>query len=439
VDLVDAAFRVVPLELGADYTVAGLGRDQGGAVTLTAPGLSKAGTGLSLVMRRRMDFTQETDYRPHDVFPAETHERALDILTMICQELREMMSRALIAPPNVNEPIQYSDLAALYERTLAAMNKTLAALQEMTDSGFILRPATAERLGGVIIGDGLGVDAAGRASVDFSKMPTDKFEAMLKSIRVNIWLTANKTWYVNAATGDDDNDGETAGTAFKTITRAVNNIADSYFLAGVTATIEVAAGTYDENVVIPNISNRNGGLQLRGAGPTTVIQGILHDMSSAFVGCFDLALITLEKTERAVFCESNKALRFTNVSFTAKSDLTAVIDVSGHGRVLVYAGCSIEIATEAKVGYAIRLGTFGLMQMAGGWTINGVVTATIQVSACGAFFRLSTSDSSISGAVTGRRYDVRTGGHIVTQGCGPNFFPGTTAGTADAATGGFYS
>jgi len=115
VDLVDASFRVMRLELGVDFTVTGLGLDQGGTITLTAAGIEKAGTGLALVMLRRMDFTQETDYRPHDVFPAETHERALDILTMICQELREMVGRAMIAPPNIDKPLQYSDLVALME------------------------------------------------------------------------------------------------------------------------------------------------------------------------------------------------------------------------------------------------------------------------------------------------------------------------------------
>jgi hypothetical protein len=39
-----------------------------------------------------MSFTQEIDYRPHDLFPAETHERALDILTMTAQELRELIN-----------------------------------------------------------------------------------------------------------------------------------------------------------------------------------------------------------------------------------------------------------------------------------------------------------------------------------------------------------
>ncbi|MCL2029030.1 MAG: hypothetical protein FWG97_01205 [Deltaproteobacteria bacterium] len=123
VDLVDGSARVITLTPGLDYTVGGLGRDQGGTITLTQSGREKAGAELSLVLLRRMDFTQETDYRPHDVFPAETHERALDILTMICQELREMLGRAIIAPPNLDEPIQYADLVALLEAAEAARDR----------------------------------------------------------------------------------------------------------------------------------------------------------------------------------------------------------------------------------------------------------------------------------------------------------------------------
>jgi len=126
VDLVDASFRVMRLELGVDFAVTGLGLDQGGTITLTVAGMEKAGTGLALVMLRRMDFTQETDYRPHDIFPAETHERALDILTMICQELREMIGRAMIAPPNLDKPIQYSDFVALLNGALAAWEEAQA-------------------------------------------------------------------------------------------------------------------------------------------------------------------------------------------------------------------------------------------------------------------------------------------------------------------------
>jgi hypothetical protein len=98
--VVELNFVVTPLILGQDYIINGLGHDQGGTVYLTPEGRDKAGTGLPLVLLRQMRFVQETDYSPHDVFPAEIHEEALDILTMICQELRELVGRAMIPPPN---------------------------------------------------------------------------------------------------------------------------------------------------------------------------------------------------------------------------------------------------------------------------------------------------------------------------------------------------
>lgn len=64
------------------YTVSGAGDPAGGSVTmLTAPA-----TGTRLVIYRDTDVTQETDYVSGDPFPAESHETALDKLTMIMQE-----------------------------------------------------------------------------------------------------------------------------------------------------------------------------------------------------------------------------------------------------------------------------------------------------------------------------------------------------------------
>ena len=110
VSLVDADGISTALILNTDYSVGGLGQDSGGTVTLTAGGISKIESGHKLVVQRQMSFVQEVDYRPHDLFPAETHERALDILTMQCQELREILSRAILAPEDVTTPITYAEL-----------------------------------------------------------------------------------------------------------------------------------------------------------------------------------------------------------------------------------------------------------------------------------------------------------------------------------------
>ena len=115
------------LTAGADYSVTGLGMDSGGAVILSAVGQSKAGDGNSLAIVRCMDFIQDIDYRPHDIFPAETHERGLDILTMQDQELREMLGRAIIAPVDQGAALQYSDLLALRDDAQTAADDAVDA------------------------------------------------------------------------------------------------------------------------------------------------------------------------------------------------------------------------------------------------------------------------------------------------------------------------
>lgn len=80
--------------LTTHYTVSGEGTDSSGQVTmLTAPAV-----GEKLVIRRVLDIVQETDYIEGDPFPAETHERALDRLTMIDLQQQEELSRTVTVP-----------------------------------------------------------------------------------------------------------------------------------------------------------------------------------------------------------------------------------------------------------------------------------------------------------------------------------------------------
>ena len=68
--------------LTTDYTVTGAGSDSGGSVVfVTAPA-----SGNTVVIRRVLPVTQETNYVPNDPFPAEAHEDALDKLTMLVQQ-----------------------------------------------------------------------------------------------------------------------------------------------------------------------------------------------------------------------------------------------------------------------------------------------------------------------------------------------------------------
>jgi hypothetical protein len=80
--------------LTTNYTVIGAGNEAGGSVTmLIAPPAS-----TTLVIQRDVPATQETDYLANDPFPAESHERALDKLTMLAQQNESANNRSIKIP-----------------------------------------------------------------------------------------------------------------------------------------------------------------------------------------------------------------------------------------------------------------------------------------------------------------------------------------------------
>ena len=76
---------------GTDYLLSGVGQPSGGTCGLTVP----PAEGETLVIRRDPAIVQEVDYIENETFPAETHEAALDRLTMVCQALAERLDRTL--------------------------------------------------------------------------------------------------------------------------------------------------------------------------------------------------------------------------------------------------------------------------------------------------------------------------------------------------------
>ena len=81
-------------EQTAGFTFTGLGNPAGGTVIFDTP--PPAGTTISIL--RVMPENQLVDYQPYDPFPANTHEAALDKLTMIDQQQQEQINRAYKAP-----------------------------------------------------------------------------------------------------------------------------------------------------------------------------------------------------------------------------------------------------------------------------------------------------------------------------------------------------
>jgi hypothetical protein len=90
----DASGTETILTLTTDYSVSGVGSTGGGNVTTVAT----YAAGNTLVILRQLEILQETDYIEGSAFPANSHEDALDKLTMIAQQLDEEMGRSLTMP-----------------------------------------------------------------------------------------------------------------------------------------------------------------------------------------------------------------------------------------------------------------------------------------------------------------------------------------------------
>lgn len=119
---------------------------------------------------------------------------------------------------------------------------------------------------------GLIKNADGTLGVDFDQMPTAKFEALLKSLKMQIPLSATLNLYVdknhtNAADTIEDGRG-TQSKPFKTIQAAVNFATQTYAFGAYNGNIYIAPGTYEESVYLPQYTRTSGAISLRALDET---------------------------------------------------------------------------------------------------------------------------------------------------------------------------
>lgn len=100
--LVSADGEVTTLAMGTQYSLAGVGDQEGGALTSAYAATKLADGTLTLAISREMDPIQETDLRNQGRFYAETHETVFDYLTMLIQQGFSSISRALRRPAGKN-------------------------------------------------------------------------------------------------------------------------------------------------------------------------------------------------------------------------------------------------------------------------------------------------------------------------------------------------
>jgi hypothetical protein len=139
--------------LTTNYTVTGAGNEAGGSITmLVAPP-----TGVSVVIQRVVPATQETDYLANDPFPAESHERALDKLTMLVQQNERENDRSLKIPLSA-VPTTSTELPAPVGNKLLAWNSNASAITNFDPADIITIVGQQTSYGDVFTGNGVTTD-----------------------------------------------------------------------------------------------------------------------------------------------------------------------------------------------------------------------------------------------------------------------------------------
>jgi hypothetical protein len=249
-------------------------------------------------------------------------------------------------------------------------------------------------------------------------------------------LTAARTYYVRPD-GSDSNNGlaNTSGGAFLTIQKALN-VAGTLDVSIYQLTIEVADGTYSENLVLPwyagtvvpilrgNIStpsnvliNPGSGINIRNnQGRSWSVRGMR--LVSASYG------ILVE--------EAGSRVTFENFEFGACT--IAHMAAFSNGQIVVGSNYSIT-GGAGRHWYSVGVGS---SIVSGSRTITLTGTPAFGTAFADAT-RLSTiiaTSNTYSGSATGKRYDVTKLSLIDVNGAGVNALPGNAAGTV--ATGAQY-
>ena len=324
-----------------------------------------------------------------------------------------------------------------------------------------LPKASATQLGGVKItgNDGITINGSGEIAVDFSQMPTDKFEDLVKSIRVPIWLESGKNFYVNGSTGSDTEDegrGESASKPFKTIQKCINYIADNYNLSSYTAYVNITDGTYEEDIRLPLYNSTTGSIQISGnsENKNAVIVRRIYSQSAV---TYDIRNLTVQRTEAfsnfgGVVLISAGRVNFLNVEI----DTTLIPETSAGFAGLVCSSnafCNISGSSSiSNPGIFIRTNATtkcvnGIQATSGGRiNFNGNLNligdapesfvcaaadnlSSIRFVSSGLPYPVGTPTVINEGTKLGKRYNIRTNAIIDTSGQGPELFPGTIAGT----------
>ena len=324
----------------------------------------------------------------------------------------------------------------------------LAALLMSSDGGLVVDPLT------------------GKGAVDFEQMPTEKFEALLKSIRVPIWLTKSLTVYV-ATTGSDtldDGRGLTPDKPFASIQAAVNYVSTTYNLYKYNATISVAPGNYGrEHILLPSYTTSTGKLIIKGSGAarTDVVCGRFVSSYASIYEIYNLTIFQKDVTSGTVGSVEASAgqidLYNVQVNFAGIQQGTGQlwgVFVYGSGVVRAWSTASADIPNglffncAGAEPYGLIIASGSRFEFAADITVTGDAawkSCAVLAQQAGVVSRsLSAAPNpgrrpnvNTEGTITGRRYTANLNGLVNVAGAGPDFWPGDTEG--NVSSGGQYA
>jgi hypothetical protein len=259
--------------------------------------------------------------------------------------------------------------------------------------------------------------------------------------------TGDRDYYINPTTGNDSNDGATAGTAWKTLQYAYNYVQRNIDLAGYKVTFHCADGTYPNGLSAVGICRGQ-------AGPGAIVwQGNSAAPANALVST---------NTNMCFGASSGAKMTVNGFKVQQAGNYTAAVNAEGSGSEITigpmeYGPSGVQGAGNPNM--HIRAGGGATVNCVSSYTISGgaaahqVATANGNMNCIGLsvsifnnpYFNVSFVNAQengtlflndilnhtnlYSGAVQGSRYSVGANGVIFVYGAGANYLPGTVGGT----------
>ena len=339
--------------------------------------------------------------------------------------------RKEIIPPHADthtadggDPLDLAALGGASAEELAALQAGLATLAGRFDeSGKVkaanLPPATSQSLGVVQIGSGLKVTAKGLLSAD----------------NTSVTAAGALTLHVRQD-GNDLNGGleNSASGALKTPQAALEK-ALSLDMRQHQLTISLGTGTWDASgLALPNLGKVALPPIFTGQGAETVLKvsgGSGEHFTNRPESWWQVSNLVFVLSGDVRVQNISGYMDFRNVSFTGTTSCPALF--WGNGAAGTIANCSFS----GTAACCINTNSGGQIVMTGDIAVAGTYTHIINILN-GGFAVSAGSGARFTGSPSGTRYNVAYGGVLDTNGGGANFICGTKAGTANAATGGYY-